>query len=430
MRRRVSTDAVIFRPPACKSGLQRALLLAFLSEGETVLALPSDEPLAEDPGIVLNIVKTLGAAVSQEQGTVRVQGSGWPRTPCERLFLGMNGTALRCLTAFVGCLGGSVYFRGARALRRRSIEPLPELLMARGAAFTFAKEPGSVPFHLQAPTPVAPLDFEVDASRSSQPATGLLMALAGSKYGGRVVVRGPLGYLPMTCAWLAKFGCEVECDSSAGATTYSVPAAELRAGGAVSIPGDPSALAWALAAAAARRDEGEIPTDDSLGHPDHAMLDHLRALGLRVRTSDSGVAVSGEPNGGDYAPLPLDDHPDSFPPLVSLLTTIPGRHRLGSTKLRGKESDRIAVLGRGLARFGFDVTEEADVLAFTGVHPGSLSVEPGMRLDPKGDHRMAMALALIAKLHNLEVRVRDTSCVAKSWPGFWGWLAQLDPQAG
>ena len=83
-----------------------------------------------------------------------------------------------------------------------------------------------------------------------------------------------------------------------------------------------------------------------------------------------------------------------------------------------------------IARRIWEITEEADVLAFTGVHPGSLSVEPGMRLDPKGDHRMAMALALIAKLHNLEVRVRDTSCVAKSWPGFWGWLAQLDPQAG
>ena len=65
---------------------------------------------------------------------------------------------------------------------------------------------------------------------------------------------------------------------------------------------------------------------------------------------------------------------------------------------------------------------------FCVIHPPEKLVSA--EIETYDDHRMAMALALIAKLHNLEVRVRDTSCVAKSWPGFWGWLAQLDPQAG
>jgi 3-phosphoshikimate 1-carboxyvinyltransferase len=97
----------------------------------------------------------------------------------------------------------------------------------------------------------------------------------------------------------------------------------------------------------------------------------------------------------------------------------------GLAALRGKESDRIACLARGLAALGLSVGHGADFLRIAPRDtPGGAGADAGPRvLDPAGDHRMAFAFALCS-LVRPAVYVADPGCVSKSWPSFWRDLAK------
>ena len=81
----------------------------------------------------------------------------------------------------------------------------------------------------------------------------------------------------------------------------------------------------------------------------------------------------------------------------------------------------MEVLADGLRALGVAVEAGDDALVVgpsRGLTPGAAPLV----LDPRGDHRMAFAFALLG-LVRPDLRVADPGCVAKSWPGFWDDLA-------
>src|SRR5690606_7289790 len=82
-------------------------------------------------------------------------------------------------------------------------------------------------------------------------------------------------------------------------------------------------------------------------------------------------------------------------------------------ELRHKESDRIAVMARGLTALGARVDErEAGVI-----------IEGGQRLrggtiDSHGDHRVAMSFSVASLIADGPIEIRDTAAVATSFPNF------------
>jgi 5-enolpyruvylshikimate-3-phosphate synthase len=80
--------------------------------------------------------------------------------------------------------------------------------------------------------------------------------------------------------------------------------------------------------------------------------------------------------------------------------------------LRVKESDRIAVMARGLETLG--VRHE--------VLPDGLRIEGGPLgggiVDSHGDHRVAMAFAVASLRAAGTIEIRDVANVATSFPGF------------
>jgi 3-phosphoshikimate 1-carboxyvinyltransferase len=115
----------------------------------------------------------------------------------------------------------------------------------------------------------------------------------------------------------------------------------------------------------------------------------------------------------------LSDCSDTLPTLAvvaacaSSPTTISG---VGF--VRGKETDRIAVTARELSKCGVEVDE----------HDDGLTITPAPRhaalIDPDGDHRMAMAFAVLG-LVTPGTLVDDPACVAKTFPGFFDELDRL-----
>ena len=118
--------------------------------------------------------------------------------------------------------------------------------------------------------------------------------------------------------------------------------------------------------------------------------------------------------------------PDAAPTLAAIAPFAEGPTRIrGIGHLRHKESDRIAALADGLYQLGARVATEDDALAIEPPE-GTAALRAGT-MDPCGDHRIAMALALTG-LRVPGVRIRNPEVVAKSFPGFWDALSQLGAQ--
>ena len=84
----------------------------------------------------------------------------------------------------------------------------------------------------------------------------------------------------------------------------------------------------------------------------------------------------------------------------------------GAGELRLKESDRIAAMVSGLRKLGVDCEETPDGARIRG---GRIL---GGEIDCEGDHRVAMAFAVLGLVAKGPVVIRDVDCVDTSFPGF------------
>ena len=134
----------------------------------------------------------------------------------------------------------------------------------------------------------------------------------------------------------------------------------------------------------------------------------------------SGNAVSAER--GDLRAFRFDatDCPDLFPPLAALACYCRGKSRiLGAGRLKGKESDRASSLVSELGSMGASIRVKGDAMEIRG---GKLR---GGKVDPHGDHRIAMACAIAALGSEDGARINKHECVSKSFPGFFEELGRL-----
>jgi 3-phosphoshikimate 1-carboxyvinyltransferase len=209
----------------------------------------------------------------------------------------------------------------------------------------------------------------------------------------------------------------------------SLRAASLR------VPGDFSAAAFFLAAAAAAPGVRVTARGVGLNPTRTGLLDVLEAMGARVARVVSGEAA-GEPVGdvtveGPEVLAPFDVPADWLPRLIDEVpawtlaaSAARGTSTLtGAAELRVKESDRLAVLASNLATLGIPVVEAPDGLAITGAEVR------GGRVRSAGDHRIAMTFALFGLRAARPVVVDDAAGADTSYPGFARDLDTLAPGA-
>ncbi|MBO9582474.1 MAG: 3-phosphoshikimate 1-carboxyvinyltransferase, partial [Sphingobium sp.] len=98
--------------------------------------------------------------------------------------------------------------------------------------------------------------------------------------------------------------------------------------------------------------------------------------------------------------------------------------------LRVKESDRLALMAKGLARVGARVNEQEDGLVIDGTDGAPLgggNLAP--TIDAELDHRIAMSFAVAGQATAGGVVIDDMSPVATSFPGFVDLLRTLKGEA-
>ena len=83
-----------------------------------------------------------------------------------------------------------------------------------------------------------------------------------------------------------------------------------------------------------------------------------------------------------------------------------------------RSCNRLEAMARELGKTGIRAEEKEDGLVIEGGSPR------GADIDTYDDHRIAMSFAILG-LAVPGMRIRDGSCVRKSFPGFWNELGKL-----
>lgn len=422
------------RPPASKSLAIRSLLAAALARGRTRLEGLSD---ADDVRAARTLIGELTGLRSVGASGARIDGSppgfysGW--RPQVALEVGESGTLARLATAalaFCGTPGERHEIRASGTLLARESPALLAALERAGVRVELLHADQSRRGWPLAVTSIEPPEeLLLEHPTSSQEASALALALAAWPGSRRLVLRGELPsrpYYDLTLGVLAAFDARFGRERRGGDEVLHVVGPLQAPEGAVILEADASAAAVALAAGCLSG--GEVTIGDLGGgspQGDIRIIEHLRAFGCDASSSTRSLRATGKPTRG--AELDLAGEPDLAPVLAAVAGVVALRaedERTGTSLLRGletldgKESPRLSVLADALSAVGCAVERDASSLR---VAPGRRTSGP-LELDPRDDHRMAFAFALLG-LEREDLRVLNPGCVAKSWPGFWTDLA-------
>jgi len=411
------------RVPGSKSIAQRGLLLASLCGGRTrISGLPDGADVRSARALIAAAgarVENLAPAAVAVEGRPPGPERGW--ASALPLQLGESGTLARMATAAAGLCGrasGVLELVPSGTLARRASAPLLRALRQAGVR---TDPPDAIGWPLRL-HPIGPPDLVtlVDPL-SSQEASALLMALAAWPGEHRLQVEGALPsrpYVELTIALLRRFGVEVS-------STF-----ELRGGlrppeDPLAVEPDASSAAVVLAAACLSGGSVEVRGlgSDSI-QGDVRVVEHLARFGCVAEALPDRLRAQGRPQ--REVQLDLSGEPDLAPVLAAVAAAHAWQGGAGSlltglVTLQHKESARIEVLARGFESAGIACESGPDFLRLGPRRSGDVRE---VVLDPRGDHRMAFAFALLG-LVRPGVRVRDARCVEKSWPNFWSELQRL-----
>jgi 3-phosphoshikimate 1-carboxyvinyltransferase len=250
-----------------------------------------------------------------------------------------------------------------------------------------------------------------------------LLAAPASQTTIDLLIDGPLvsrPYVEMTLAVMRAFGAQVEVSDSLD--RFTVVLQPYRAT-KYAVEPDASAASYFWASAAVTG--GEV-TVEGLSRQslqgDVAFVDCLEQMGCTVQQDANSITVFGRELHG------IDVDMNGISDTVQTLSVV-ALFAKGSTRIRNvahiryKETDRIAAVAAELRTLGATVIEHEDGLT---IEPGELH---GASIETYNDHRMAMSFAL-AGLRVPGVRIANSACVEKTYPGFYSDLGKLINSSG
>ena len=414
--------------PGSKSITNRALLLATLAEGRSVL---KGVLFSDDSRHFLKCIQELGfeTKVDEENCVVEVVGCGGkiPR-PQASVYVGSAGTAARFLAAFLGISEGVYHMDASEQMRKRPMAPLLESLKELGCEVVFEEREGYFPFTLKGHG-FGKKHISVDIKHSSQFLSALLIVSCLAKEDMHIHVLGTHGmaYIEMTIKMMEQFGVQVYKQSDG---SYLIPAGQKYLAREYQIEPDMSAASYfyAMSPLLGVKVQVENIMYDSL-QGDIAFLDVLEKMGCTVQEDCCGLVVwppvfsgketesrdvcrrgAGNFHGVDMDMSSFSDQAITVAALAAFAdspTTIRG---IGH--IRYQECDRINGIVTELGKMGI-VCEETD---------NSITIYPGKphfsQVETYDDHRMAMGFSLVG-LRAEGIEIINPACCRKTFENYF-----------
>jgi len=405
--------------PGDKSMSHRAVMLASLADGTTEIHgfLPGEDCLATAEMFV-----QMGVSIdwlNGEKTSLRVHGVGLYglKKPERTLDAGNSGTCVRLMMGVFAGQNFDVSVTGDSSLQVRPMKRVADPVRQMGAK-------------VHGEGDLLPLTIQGGALKATQHVSKVASAqvkscvlLAALYADGETTVSEPRPTRDHTERMLPLFGQPVRVDDNG--LIHLNPTGKLTAPSEpVYIPADPSSATFFAVAASLVKDSditleriGMNPLRNGwkriLSDMNGKMVLNNEALVGEESVADIHVTYRGL-NGTKVNPADVPDAIDEFPVLFAAATLAKGEFVLSEAEeLRVKESDRIAVMAEALQLAGANFEEKPDGAIIVG---GDL--QGGCIVDARGDHRIAMAMAVAAQCAKSDIIIENSAAIATSFPDF------------
>lgn len=381
----------------------------------------------------LSCLSELGVRIDRSGTEILITGVGKEgfRAPIKELDCGNSGTTMRLLAGILAGQSFTSTLTGDKSLRSRPMQRVAEPLEMMGARVSSVD--GRAPLTIHGRDLLTAIDYELLVA-SAQVKSCILLAALNAK--GKTTVTENEGTRDHTERMLKWFGVPVETGSKgehARFATVTSPA-NLSAHD-VSIPGDVSSAAYFIAAAVLLPNSSLEVNNVGLNPTRIPFLKHLEAVGSievsNAREEANELVGTVQVRGVDQTRFlnefesPVKIEGLEIPKLIDelpLLAVVGSQINHGveirnAKELRAKESDRIAATVENLRAMGAEVDEFDDGLGVNGN-----TKLCGATIDPRGDHRIAMAFSVAALIAEGESEIEDAECVGVSFPEFFDLL--------
>lgn len=418
-----STERLVgqLRVPGDKSISHRLAMLCSLVPGVSEIEgyLGSED--------CLNTLKAMGSlGVDVETlgpGHLKIHGaSEGLKSPDKVLDLGNSGTGMRLLTGFLAGQPIQATLTGDESLRSRPMKRIQAPLEQMQADVILHGANGCAPIEIRG-RELQPITYKLPMA-SAQVKSAVL--LAGLRAKGVTKVIEPAETRDHTERLMRALGIPIDVDGltvsldGARVDVSRFPARKWR------VPGDFSSAAFWMTAAAMIPGAEVTLQGVGLNPRRTALLNVLRRMGADIEIAAQDDCDDWEPIGdlvikgqnlqgtvveGPEIPNLIDELP-----LVAIAAAVADGETIvkDAAELRVKESDRIAAICGNLKACGVEVVEDEGGFSVQGG-----GVAGGVTVDSFGDHRIAMAFAVLGLVAKAPITIESIGCIATSYPEFW-----------
>lgn len=410
---------IVVEVPGSKSITNRALLLAALADGITIL---KGTLFSDDSEHFLNSLKSLGFLVDtdEESKTVIVEGKGG-KIPYDtgEVYVGSAGTAARFLTAMLGLSGGHYTINASEQMKKRPMKQLFLALETLGVKISYIENKYYLPVVIEGREKNNVNEITLDTNESTQFLSAMLMTGIMNENGISIKVTGERktgSYVNITRKMMAEFGLKnVEYKND----TYYVDGSSCynREDGFIyQVEPDVSAACYFYGIAAItgiRTIVKNVYMNSMQG--DIKFVEVLKAMGCTVEKTDEGIAVKGPDKPGILKGIDIDMKNFSDQALtmaaVSIFADSPTVIR-NVGHIRIQESDRLKAISSELKKMGIRCVEEQEQITIYPGTPKPCSIET------YDDHRVAMAFTLPGLITG-DINILNPMCCKKTFKNYF-----------
>lgn len=388
--------------PGSKSFTNRAILIAALADGESILTSPL---FCDDTFYMMNALKKLGVKIEKtDSGNLKIQGKGGIfEDPKENLFVGNSGTTMRFLTALLTLAPFKTVINGDGRMQERPIKNLVKALRDLGAKIETVKKNGCPPVKIKGGI-LPGGEIEISGKISSQYISALLMIAPYAKKDVVINIEDELiskPYVEMTIQVMKDFGVEVENDSY---KIFKIKSGQRYKKTEYKVEGDTSSASYFHAISSIHKIEIPIKNiNPKTIQPDINFLKIVEKINSQEE-------------------IDLNNMPDSAMTVAVMCCFKKGKSKLINIEnLRLKETNRISALVTEFKKIGVNCKELQDGIEINGdpekLHGDAL-------IETYKDHRIAMCMSIFAtKFPNIQIL--DPDCTKKTYPNFFEDLSSL-----
>lgn len=411
--------------PGDKSVSHRSLMFGGIARGRTVIHGLLE---GEDVLNTAAAMRAMGAKIEKHaDGTWSVEGVGIGnlQSPAAPMEMGNSGTSTRLLAGLVAGHPISASFTGDASLTKRPMGRIIAPLERMGATFD-AGEGGRLPMTVHGAKDVKAIEYKLPVA-SAQVKSAVM--LAGLRADSITTVIETKPTRDHTENMLRHFGVTVDVeDLENGAQAVRLKGGQdMVAAGDIYVPRDPSSAAFPAVAAAICEGSDVLLPNIGMNPRRNGIFLCLKEMGADIAFENERIEA-GEPVADirvcgtkrmQGITVPEERVPsmiDEFPVLFVAASFADGVTRCtGLEELRVKESDRLAVMAKGLEACGVKLEMGEDSLTIYG--SGTLP-QGGATIETALDHRIAMSFLVMGLAAQTPVKIDDISPVATSFPNF------------